>query len=203
MLKSKNAGFTIVELLIVIVVIGILAAITIVSFNGVQNRAKDAAQVTAVSQWESIIKLYVAQHGSVPLSTPPTTADPHYFCLAESYPSKDVFQANRCRYVQIGPDSSQHGEIDSGLISSLKEVGGIPKVPDAGMGASGAANGTPIKMLHRGIALVVENTPVVYKLVYGVASESCPGGDEAEVNYSELGPDESVTGNLCYRTIEL
>ena len=39
----KQKGFTIVELLIVIVVIGILAAITIVSFNGVQNRAHDTA----------------------------------------------------------------------------------------------------------------------------------------------------------------
>lgn len=36
-------GFTIVELLIVIVVIGILAAITIVSYNGIQGRAKDVA----------------------------------------------------------------------------------------------------------------------------------------------------------------
>lgn len=36
-------GFTIVELLIVIVVIGILAAITIVAFNGVQQRARVAA----------------------------------------------------------------------------------------------------------------------------------------------------------------
>ena len=39
----KNRGFTIVELLIVIVVIGILAAITIVAYNGVQNRAKTSA----------------------------------------------------------------------------------------------------------------------------------------------------------------
>ena len=36
----KQQGFTIVELLIVIVVIAILAAITIVAYNGVQNRAK-------------------------------------------------------------------------------------------------------------------------------------------------------------------
>lgn len=36
----KQKGFTIVELLIVIVVIGILAAITIVAYNGVQQRAK-------------------------------------------------------------------------------------------------------------------------------------------------------------------
>ena len=38
--SKQTHGFTIVELLIVIVVIGILAAITIVSFNGVQERAK-------------------------------------------------------------------------------------------------------------------------------------------------------------------
>ena len=37
--RQKN-GFTIVELLIVIVVIGILAAITIVAFNGVQKKAR-------------------------------------------------------------------------------------------------------------------------------------------------------------------
>ena len=37
----KQRGFTIVELLIVIVVIGILAAIVIVAFNGVQDRAKE------------------------------------------------------------------------------------------------------------------------------------------------------------------
>lgn len=38
----KQKGFTIVELLIVIVVIGILAAITIVAFTGVQARARDS-----------------------------------------------------------------------------------------------------------------------------------------------------------------
>ncbi|MFZ1242933.1 MAG: type II secretion system protein [Candidatus Saccharimonas sp.] len=38
---SNNRGFTIVELLIVIVVIAILAAISIVAYNGIQNRAYD------------------------------------------------------------------------------------------------------------------------------------------------------------------
>jgi prepilin-type N-terminal cleavage/methylation domain-containing protein len=40
---KKQTGFTIVELLIVVVVIAILAAITIVSYNGVTNRAYDSA----------------------------------------------------------------------------------------------------------------------------------------------------------------
>lgn len=41
--RNKQGGFTIVELLIVIVVIAILAAITIVAYNGIQNRAKTTA----------------------------------------------------------------------------------------------------------------------------------------------------------------
>jgi len=40
---KRTSGFTIVELLIVIVVIGILAAITIVAYNGIQGRANDTA----------------------------------------------------------------------------------------------------------------------------------------------------------------
>jgi len=47
--KQQN-GFTIVELLIVVVVIAILAAITIVSYNGIQNRAKDSAITQELSQ---------------------------------------------------------------------------------------------------------------------------------------------------------
>jgi prepilin-type N-terminal cleavage/methylation domain-containing protein len=40
--RSSLAGFTIVELLIVIVVIGILAAVVIVAYMGIQERAREA-----------------------------------------------------------------------------------------------------------------------------------------------------------------
>jgi prepilin-type N-terminal cleavage/methylation domain-containing protein len=63
----KNAyqrGFTIVELLIVIVVIAILAAITLVSYNGIQQRALDAAVQTEVSQAISKIEAVKGQSGS-------------------------------------------------------------------------------------------------------------------------------------------
>lgn len=46
----KNQGFTIVELLIVIVIIAILAAISIAAYTGIQNRAKTTrAQTTGTT----------------------------------------------------------------------------------------------------------------------------------------------------------
>ena len=47
--QTKSRGFTIVELLIVIVVIAILAAITIVAYNGIQNRARTSASQSAAN----------------------------------------------------------------------------------------------------------------------------------------------------------
>lgn len=66
--KNKN-GFTIVELLIVVVVIAILAAITIVAYNGIQNRAKaSAVQNTAVQVSKKIAIWQVDNPSQVPPS---------------------------------------------------------------------------------------------------------------------------------------
>lgn len=59
-------GFTIVELLIVIVVIGILAAITIVAFNGVQARARYMAMQSDLQAINKAIQMYHADNGNYP-----------------------------------------------------------------------------------------------------------------------------------------
>lgn len=48
--RSSSSGFTIVELMIVVVVIAILAVITIVGYNGIQNRARDASILSDAQQ---------------------------------------------------------------------------------------------------------------------------------------------------------
>ena len=63
---ARQTGFTIVELLIVIVVIAILAAITIVAFNGIQSRSRNAKTVSAVSAWAKAMQLYKTENGGYP-----------------------------------------------------------------------------------------------------------------------------------------
>ena len=59
---KSSLGFTIVELLIVVVVIAILAAITIVAYNGIQNRAKASALQTATKQAYTKVQTYAVQN---------------------------------------------------------------------------------------------------------------------------------------------
>lgn len=67
MKSAKNSkGFTIVELLIVIVVIGILAAITIVSYTGIQSKARTAASVSTVDQVRIKTAIWNASLGAYP-----------------------------------------------------------------------------------------------------------------------------------------
>ncbi len=62
---SKQKGFTIVELLIVIVVIAILAAITIVAYNGIQNRAKESSSQSASAQAAKKVAAYAVDNADL------------------------------------------------------------------------------------------------------------------------------------------
>jgi prepilin-type N-terminal cleavage/methylation domain-containing protein len=64
--RSQNLGFTIVELLIVIVVIGVLAAITVAAFNGVTNRSNDAAVRSDLKNFAKRMEQYKVENGSYP-----------------------------------------------------------------------------------------------------------------------------------------
>lgn len=69
------------ELLIVIVIIAILAAITIVAYNGIQTRANNTQTVEAMKQFVKAYHMYALDNGGYPNATG---------CLGEGYPS------NRC-----------------------------------------------------------------------------------------------------------
>ena len=66
--KIVSHGFTIVELLIVIVVIGILAAISIVAYNGIAAKARDAQREQDVKTIAKALEMYYTDNGYYPAS---------------------------------------------------------------------------------------------------------------------------------------
>lgn len=64
--KNRLPGFTIVELLIVIVVIAILASITVVAFNGIQDRAIEASIRSDLRNSRTKLLAYQIDNGRYP-----------------------------------------------------------------------------------------------------------------------------------------
>jgi len=65
-MKRTISGFTVVELLIVIIVIAILATISIVAYNGIQARAENNKTISAVEAYVKAIQLYAIDNGQYP-----------------------------------------------------------------------------------------------------------------------------------------
>ena len=63
---SKKKGFTIVELLIVVVVIGILASIVTVAYSGITQSARDSKRQADMKSIESALELYHIDNGGYP-----------------------------------------------------------------------------------------------------------------------------------------
>lgn len=63
-MKQKDGGFTIVELLIVIVIIGILAALVIVAYTGITNRANATKAKTNAQAIQKKAEAIYANNGS-------------------------------------------------------------------------------------------------------------------------------------------
>ncbi|MEJ0072565.1 MAG: prepilin-type N-terminal cleavage/methylation domain-containing protein [Candidatus Saccharibacteria bacterium] len=64
--RNGSRGFTIVELLIVIVVIGILATLVIVTFTGIQQKARDSKRKTDVAAIQAELESYYGSNNTYP-----------------------------------------------------------------------------------------------------------------------------------------
>jgi len=168
---ERKSGFTIVELLIVVVVIGILAAIVIVAYSGITKSAQQTAITAELRQWEKLFEIYKAKNGSYPqpaASNPgssggPGTSAQGGYCLGTGFP-----QASGTGYCHVVSSTSSWRVAESTgayLLSQLSTVGTPP------------TNST--KYVYSGVTgpLLWYITPTMYRLYTTYpGGTTCPAG---------------------------
>ncbi|MFN3188370.1 MAG: type IV pilin protein [Candidatus Paceibacteria bacterium] len=65
---SRKSGFSLMELLVVVAIIGILAMIVYANFNNARATARDEARKVALKEMQLAIELYKAQEGRYPVA---------------------------------------------------------------------------------------------------------------------------------------
>ncbi len=88
----KQTGFTLVELLIVIIIIGVLVSLVIIVYSGVQERAMQSRSLSAVDTWEKAVRMIEVESGY----TPVPQNDYQAACVGENFPADDDFPEGAC-----------------------------------------------------------------------------------------------------------
>lgn len=216
-LSSKHyRGFTIVELLIVVVVIAVLAAIVTVTFNGIKARALNAQTASGLSAMEKALKLYKVET-SKPLyiedqylATYGLSGNQYYaggigmvgVCASAVWPS-DVPVNNYTSYCGInGTYHNFYHRAMTDMLTALPIGKVFPSMPTMSSVSIAAVRSTGeidnytvqgIRYAYNGSA----TNPVSY-LYYVAAGKQCYSGDvsvrvQATQNIG-IGPGGSFTG---------
>lgn len=179
--RKKQAGFTIVELLVVIVVIAVLASIAVVGYNGITRRADHSAIITHLRQWETIFESYIAMHGRPPAA--------NWRCLgdATTLPAENGYAENFCfkpTNLTAGNGTSTTAPVDPALMDLLLGVnpgGGLPssRFPESPGFTSDSDEGIQVRVFrgifYDGSTNNFADSPAV--LGYYAKGTTCPAGE--------------------------
>lgn len=150
--KGRSAGFTLVELLVVLVIITILSAIVLSSLTEGRMRARDTKRVTDIGQLKIALSLYFDQNGSYPAGL--SALAPSYIAVVPAPPAYPNFPGITYYYytplnVGAGNCNSYHlaavleNPADSNLQGDANESGGqLGTGCPAGSGAASLPSGT-------------------------------------------------------------
>ena len=136
---KRRDGFTIVELLIVIVVIAILAAITLVAYNGIQNRANDNVVLSDISNIRKKMEVAKIDLGHYPQSFTDFTNYASYKLSKSSY---DVSMSNAYYLADIANDTYALGLRSKSLKGYILTNSGLQENVGVNAANTAAAIGT-------------------------------------------------------------
>ena len=95
MLKNIQKGFTLIELMIVIAIIGILAAIAIPAYQNYTIRSQVTEGLSLADGWKTSISEYYAQNGSFPTGSSTSPVAPALIAVTGASTGKYVERRHR------------------------------------------------------------------------------------------------------------
>lgn len=145
--KRDQRGFTIVELLIVIVVIGILAALVVTTYAGIQSKARDSKRQSDIQALQTQIEAFYASNN-------------YYPAMADI--NSDTWRSTNMKSLDPGamtdPSGSNATFVASAPTATSKQY---QYAPLSSTNAACAAGGTDC--VSYTLAAYLENTKAVYK----------------------------------------
>lgn len=125
-----SKGFTIVELLVVIVVIGILAGISVTAYNGIQQRARNATRIHSVNQLIKVVQIAALDVSMTEMTNSLNTdADGWYrACLGTGYEDVSADGVGDCGVYSGTPYVSESASFHA-LLSSWSSVPSMGSYP--------------------------------------------------------------------------
>lgn len=115
-MRKTISGFTIVEIMVIVVVIGVIAAIVVVSYSDSQNRTQNTSRVAEMKAWQKAFIQYKAANGSYP------NVPQGGYCLGTGFPNQKCRDFNNA----IGPNA--YGEAGSVTLMNLLSTYDPPNV---------------------------------------------------------------------------
>ena len=128
-MKSKHAGFTLVELLVVITIIGILAAIVLATLSGAGPQSRDVDRKADLRTLQAAVELYRSDNGRYPegCNGPGNWSgqqDTDYACS-----SGNQYITNLApEYIPVLPRDPKSNGDDSGYVYTVDEEGFVYKI---------------------------------------------------------------------------
>lgn len=162
---KQTRGFTIVELLIVIVVIGVLAGIVTVAYGSIQMKARNAQIISLVNQWETVLRAHQATTDEFPKGAF------DYVCLGGGFVASGVYATDQCMKADGWGVST-----DPSMLSIIQAATGVA-IPQSLLPSLTFANGGGGKEYYRGLLYLSRNGGVGITYALKGDKNTCTDGD--------------------------
>ncbi len=178
-IMQSKSGFTIVELLVVVVVMGILSAVALVAFNGIQQQARESQLLAGIDALEKGLRMYEFKNGHFPDLTDVVPGDDFTAACVQptagGWPATEGLTSSQCYNLSSGGEIGYSTVLRDAL---LTVTSGIPDT-------SGMVSSIPGLLSARGIIYQYWSEDRV-GLVYFIPSDKTCGRGKVNINLGSL-----------------